>query len=740
MKIYFVLTLWLCVIHVSQGQEDRRKLYKLTIKDLMEAKSVIATRKKQHIDEAPSVVTTLTRQQLELKGIKTLHEALNLVPGFVPYLSTNGNRSVVVRGIMSLDGVLVMYNGVPMNDAIDGSFSFYDLPLNAVDRIEIIRGPGSALYGGYALAAVINVVTRDNMVKNKLMYNVAGGVVDGIEGKKASINLRYNYVKNKTRLNTSLGYIVDGGQRFSIPSDFTNVSNISKDISVGRSYIFGAEGAMHADETTGGQEHYQVFNGDLAYTKNNFDVRVFGAYRQINPFLSYRNSTWWDNPYVRNDQLYNWLMSYKHKTKNLVITPKFYGSINRRATEGDVTGRFAYGGFGTFNALNGLAENWADGRYEARTHQTLTTTGEVQLDWNIHKKATFTAGLVYENTLINNITNKANFRGPGKNDFWTDERTFYDFNSPDFPNKTLIKDFTVQYPWISTRADISQENFEARLSRNIFAGYFQYLWAISDNVSFVGGSRFSQYSDFGFSVTPRAGVVLKLGGSYLKFLYGSAFKPPAFLQLFDQITIQSQGTVNLQGNSNLKASTIQTFETSFGHVAGERFKVNANVFLFQTNNEIAFSQVLAKWKNAESRVGYGGELELLYSYGSWLFESGLSTYQTDGISQGLGAAIYPKLKYTLGITLDLRKWTFFNGLTLRMLNQREGNDPRQAIANTANWQTNISYSLLRTFDVVLTGRNLLDAAIIDATPANFVVQGDIPRQGRSIWLTVRGRF
>ncbi len=124
-----------------------------------------AAKHPQRAREAPSSVTVLTRDDIRRFGWRTLAEALRSVRGF--YGSYDRNYSYVgVRGFLRPgdynDRILLLVNGHTYNDDIYQTALLgpeFGIDLEAVERIEVVRGPGSALYGGNALFAVINVVT-----------------------------------------------------------------------------------------------------------------------------------------------------------------------------------------------------------------------------------------------------------------------------------------------------------------------------------------------------------------------------------------------------------------------------------------------------------------------------------------------------------------------------------------------------------------------------------------------------
>jgi vitamin B12 transporter len=118
---------------------------------------VTAERNAQPLSQTPSAVTVITRQQIEAKKPFEISELIRLVPGVsVAQSGTRGkSTSIFTRGTNS-NHTLVLLDGVRANNPSDGRFDFGQIPAENIERIEIVRGPGSALYGSDALGGVIN--------------------------------------------------------------------------------------------------------------------------------------------------------------------------------------------------------------------------------------------------------------------------------------------------------------------------------------------------------------------------------------------------------------------------------------------------------------------------------------------------------------------------------------------------------------------------------------------------------
>ena len=139
---------------------------------------VTATRVATPINQVPADVTVLTQQDFYAHGDTTLAQALATVPG-VNLVQSGGPgnaASLFVRGTNSED-VLVLLDGVPVNDPANpnGAFNFGIVSLADIERIEIVRGPMSGLYGSNAIGGVVNIITRRGSSQPEASVTLAGG-------------------------------------------------------------------------------------------------------------------------------------------------------------------------------------------------------------------------------------------------------------------------------------------------------------------------------------------------------------------------------------------------------------------------------------------------------------------------------------------------------------------------------------------------------------------------------------
>ncbi|MFC2140368.1 TonB-dependent receptor plug domain-containing protein [Candidatus Auribacterota bacterium] len=138
-----------------------------------------ASKTKKKISEAPSIITVITAKEIEKMGARTLSDILKIMPGIQILNRRNGSDMVWIRGVTTgyNSKVLLLVDGVPYREVVYSQWSpDENIALNNVERIEIIRGPGSALYGGNAYAGVISIFTKNTV--DKTSASVALGSFD----------------------------------------------------------------------------------------------------------------------------------------------------------------------------------------------------------------------------------------------------------------------------------------------------------------------------------------------------------------------------------------------------------------------------------------------------------------------------------------------------------------------------------------------------------------------------------
>ncbi|MCC6373041.1 MAG: TonB-dependent receptor plug domain-containing protein [Bacteroidia bacterium] len=157
-----------------------------------EVKVTIANLIETNVYEAPSAITIITDEDIKQLGYRDLIDVLNTVPGINFATDIKNGVSIGMRGIWGEEGkILFMLNGLAMNDMAEGSIVLGNrFPLDNIQRIEVIRGAGSSIYGGLAALGVINIITKSANELNGHSINLNSGFSKNANSKNA---INYNF-------------------------------------------------------------------------------------------------------------------------------------------------------------------------------------------------------------------------------------------------------------------------------------------------------------------------------------------------------------------------------------------------------------------------------------------------------------------------------------------------------------------------------------------------------------------
>ena len=304
---------------------DSLNFYDMTIEQLLSLKAhgvpseleklinsliSVASKKPLNVRESPSIVTLVTSDEIKNSGARDLIDVLRLVPGIDFGSDVQGAVGLGMRGNWAHEGkVLVLLDGQEINEILYASVEFGNhFPIDQIKKIEIIRGPGSAIYGGYAEYGVINIITKQGA-------DINGVAVSGIYGQTAKDVMRRNINLSAGKkigdFEWSLSGMAGQGQR----SD-----QIYKDVH-GNTYNMDGNSALNpAYANLGASYKGLIFRaiGDFLHTttQDGYDAVYPKPYSQnfnsmyfelkylwkvsnklsITPKLNYKNQTPWNTP------------------------------------------------------------------------------------------------------------------------------------------------------------------------------------------------------------------------------------------------------------------------------------------------------------------------------------------------------------------------------------------------------------------------------------------------------------
>jgi len=171
---------------IAKNEADMAVLWDLSLAELLVLRMTsIASNTPSPINEQPAVVSIITEKDIQQSGARDLIDVLRLVPGFEFQYDVASVIGISFRGIWSIEGrILLMIDGMEFTGMLFGNTPFgQHFSVNQIEKIEIIRGPGAAKYGGNAQLAVIKITT-----KGKNMDGVETIITTGVMGSASAFN------------------------------------------------------------------------------------------------------------------------------------------------------------------------------------------------------------------------------------------------------------------------------------------------------------------------------------------------------------------------------------------------------------------------------------------------------------------------------------------------------------------------------------------------------------------------
>ena len=261
----------------------------------MESVIVSATRFDIPLDQSPASASVISSEELEQKQIQRVSDALREVPGLsvVQTGSPGQLTSVFTRGLRS-EHTQVLLDGIPINQGLQGAFNFADFTTEDIDRIEVVRGPQSTIYGPRALAGVIQIFTKQGTGTPGIMFAAEGGSYDSfrewsqsdgkIDGFDYSVGAsRFdteNARPNNNYRNTAV--ITDVGWSPNPPSPGTGSAVASEQLRIGSLFTYSVS--------------------DIGLPNTIFDPKPIDHFLTerwlIGPHIDWKPTEWWDHKLI----------------------------------------------------------------------------------------------------------------------------------------------------------------------------------------------------------------------------------------------------------------------------------------------------------------------------------------------------------------------------------------------------------------------------------------------------------
>jgi iron complex outermembrane receptor protein len=670
----------------------------------------IATCSPQPISKAPSTATVITAQDIQAMGATDLDQVMEAVPGVhVSRTSDYYSPIYAIRGIYgggtTTPQVLMLQNGIPVNTLYAGDKGMYwgGLPLENIARIEIIRGPGSALYGADAFSGVINIITKTAAETPGTELGVRGG----------SFNSRNAWVQHGGKWGT-----VD-------VAAYLNVGSTDG----GKQIITADAGRLHGATLAPGSVNigYDSIDAalDLGYEKyrlrtgyklrDNLGTGAGAAGSVLDPFGKDRSEritgdlSWNDLVFSKNWGL-SFTGSYMHYAdtlnQNYQLFPPGTTFPVQIVTDPAVAALLGIAPgtaapSGTFP--NGMIGD--PGRYE----QQLRFSGYATYSGFTGHSLRF--GLGHEDlNMYHTSTNK---------NYW-------------------LSPFGVPVPTPFT----DYSNIQSHLLphwRKVDYVYAQDEWNLARDWMLTAGVRHDSYSDFGGTTNPRLALVWDASLDLTaKLLYGEAFRAPSFTEQYG-----INPTAN--GNPNLRPETVKTLEAAFAWQARKDTKVNLNFFHYDAKSLILIvanppPAIGAVFQNIGKQHGDGMELEAVWDASRTLRLTGNYSYQksiNDITNQDAGNAPHDHI-FLRGDWRFAGDWLSSAQINRVMNRMRAAGDTRPHLPDYTTVDISLRTNRNKNqWDYSASVLNLFNATVLEPslTPGTLI-PNDLPMAPRSVWLQV----
>lgn len=322
-----------------------------SLKDLLNTPVIGATQVPMSARETPGVITVIHRRDILAMGARDLLEVLQSVPGLSFGSDTNGVVGLGVRTAWAHGGkVLLLFDGLEMNETLYTTNQFgFHYPVGNIERIEVIRGPGSVRFGGYAELAVINIISRTPEEMNGGSGELWLGRMAGADQTRAQGQFQYGsrFGEHAVGVSFARGEAPSGRGSWMTPSGTTDFGADGRAILdfLNLDYRRGAFKARYirdnyqvVDNTYGffGSSAWNKFPGDYVGVEHAW---TWGQWT-FTPRATYKRQRPWNYTEAQTDRN---ARSSGELTATWIPTPNLRVSFGGEATQDHIT--ITYGGF-----------------------------------------------------------------------------------------------------------------------------------------------------------------------------------------------------------------------------------------------------------------------------------------------------------------------------------------------------------------------------------------------------------
>ncbi len=577
---------------------------------IMNQEVVTASKAEQLSSEAPATVFIITKDQIENRNYSYLDEVLTDVPGIEIQNKSVSEYSnyYTIRGIAGNEKFIIMQNGVKIN-ATSGSPHVVgkNYFIENAERIEIIIGPGSALYGADAFAGIINIITNKDYDIENIKVSSEFGM---FETKSVSLFSQFG--------NENVSFTVDGNIYNSFEPDFSDIDHYKEDFNwYNERYKTFGEMLLYNDTVQMGSiEPYKTPTKAHSLYANlrvrNFNIGYYGNSE------SHSSSTGMRPEY----SLYSKSAIYKNNIQTVFGSHNYTSEDNKLAIESSIT--FSIFEISPESKFVNVFTSFEDG-YKYGIDQSLRV--EEQINYSFTDNQKIVGGFVAESFASQPKSGDLPFKYDKSIPHDLQGLYYIGTNITDFEGNdlTIYQDFY----------NISYQNYSV---------YLQYQQKFFNKLGLTAGCRYDYNTRYHGNFNPRVALVYNPSEKLkIAALYNEAFLAPSPYKSYEHY---GSFSVDTAGNGDIIGFTSAFWNLPNDHLEPEKLRsaeINSTFFL-NKNLSISLSgyynnitnlivddnfmdesfqgipvEVVKRRINKGSSETYGGNINLdwLYSYGSF---------------------------------------------------------------------------------------------------------------------------
>lgn len=639
---------------------------------------VSATRSEKKLLDTAASVSVITDKDLNQMHINNLDEAFVKIPGvYVGRLSGIGSTTsqTVMRGVNAANSVAVLVDGVQVNDSYNGSVTWSAIPVDMVKRVEVLRGPASVLYGGNALAGVINIITKDvdkTSVNLKLSYgsNNTQNHSLYVAGKASDkLDFNVNYEKKKTD-----GYITD--------PVLSSKAVIGAETTTTNRWIIGNKGKRQWDENTVGVGFKYHFDESkslaLDFTKNEYEYSYSAPTSYFGDDIIKKAGTYFSTPGEKASNKYN--MTYNDSENG-------------------------------WKAVVGYSDQYKQ-HDTSISKATDSSKPNTRFSFDLQKNQTISAN--------NNAVFGLNYRKDKM------DATVYKLADKFNSDSKIAVDSMASGTNKSFSAYVMDEHkFSDRWTAT--AGLRYDKWSTDGRILLPNKTEAINYDESTYdNWSPSLSVMYKPEADSSVYLsWGKAFEAPSLYRMYS--SSYSSNVYNI-ANPNLKPQKAETFELGYKKDLNNKSAIGVSVYdtkykglLYKNSLGVVDGMNATCYQNAGEAEAKGFELELNHKFDDKWSAFLNYTYQNPVIKKALKAneknkyvTAIPKEVFRAGVTYSDDKWSGL--LTGEYISKRfsktDNSDTVNGVYGSYDpyfiMNMDISYSFNKNYTLTASVNNILD--------------------------------